>query len=242
MLSINDILMKFDPNYRLKSQKLSLDTQLAKAKLDQKERHHFELLEFQRQKLALEQHQAEAQNLAILERERIAGKNAMALSVQNFIFEQLNQNSQLLSTHYTSVLERQRDWGNNIASIRKSLFEIEADTIRQKALSRQNHLQEMERMKLASQLKIQEQQQVFDFSLIEQKFKQKQELEKMILEYNLKFLETELNHLIQNKRVTYDGINSIVMRLIERVVGLSEQATAEDVSRWVDEAMAGAYK
>lgn len=44
MFSINDILMKFDPNYRLKTAKINLDTQLAKAKLDQKERHHYELL------------------------------------------------------------------------------------------------------------------------------------------------------------------------------------------------------
>lgn len=241
MFSINDILMKFDPNYRLKSQKLSLDTQIANAKLNQKERHHFELLEFQRQKLALEQQQAEAKNLAMLEREKIAGKNAMALSVQNFIFEQINQNSQLLNSHYVSTLERQRDWGNNIANIRKSLFEIEADTIRQKALSRQNHLQEMEKMKLASQLKMQEQQQIFDFSLLEQKFKNKQELERLTLEYNLKFLETELNHLIQNKRVTYDGINSIIMRLIERIVGLNEQIDGADVERFVAEAMGQAY-
>lgn len=242
MFSINDILMRFDPNYRLKSQKISLDTQLNKAKLDQKERHHYELLEFQRQKLALEQQQAHAQNLAILEREKIAGKNAMALSVQNFIFSQLEANSQLLGDHYRSVLDRQRDWGNNIASIRKSLFEIEADTIRQKALSKQNHLQEMEKMKLASQLKQQEQAQIFDFSLLEQKFKNKQELERLTLEYNLKFLESELNHLLQNKRVTYDGLNSILMRLIERAVGLSEQATADEVSRWVDEAMGQAFK
>lgn len=242
MLSINDILMKFDPNYRLKMQKLSLDTQLTKAKLEQKERHHYELLEFQRQKLALEQQQAEDHNLAILERERIAGKNAIALSVQNFILGQLEANSNLLNDHYKSILERQNDWNNNIANIRKSLFEIEADTIRQKALSRQNHLQEMEKMQLESQLKIQEQRQVFDFSLIEQKFKHKQELERLILEYNLKFLENELNHLLQNKRVTYDGLNGILMRLIERAVGLSEQVTADDVSRWVDEAMGQAYK
>lgn len=242
MFSINDILMKFDPNYRLKTAKINLDTQLGKAKLEQKERHHSELLEFQRQKLALEQQQAEAQNLAILERERIAGKNAMALSVQNFIFSQLEANSQLLGDHYRSVLDRQRDWGNNFASIRKSLFEIEADTIRQKVLSKQNHFQEMERMKLASKLKMKEQKQVFNFSEIEQKFRHKQELEKLILEYNLKFLEAELNNHLQDKRITYDGLNAILMRLIERVTGLSEQATADDVSRWVDEAMGQAYK
>lgn len=166
----------------------------------------------------------------------------MALSVQNFIFSQLEANSQLLGDHYRSVLDRQRDWGNNIANIRKSLFEIEADTIRQKALSKQNHLQEMERMKLESKLKTKEQKQVFNFSLIEQKFKHKQELEKMILEYNLKFLESELNNLLQNKRITYDGLNAILMRLIERAVGLSEQATADEVSRWVDEAMGQAFK
>lgn len=180
--------------------------------------------------------------MAILEREKIAGKNAMALGVQNFIFGQMQANSQLLSDHYKSVLDRQRDWENNTASIRKSLFEIEADTIRQKILSRQNHLQEMEKMKLASQLKQQEQAQIFDFSSLEQKFKNKQELERLTLEYNLRFLESELNHLLQNKRVTYDGLNSILMRLIERAVGLNEQATADEVSRWVDEALDGAFK
>ena len=124
MFSINDILMKFDPNYRLKMAKINLDTQLGKAKLEQKERHHSELLEFQRQKLALEQQQAEAQNLAILERERIAGKNAMALSVQNFIFSQLEANSQLLGDHYRSVLDRQRDWGNNVAALEKAFLKL----------------------------------------------------------------------------------------------------------------------
>lgn len=242
MLSINDILMKFNPNHRLKEQKISLDIQLEQAKLNQRDQHHYELLEFQKQKLALEQKQAEAQNLAILERERIAGKNAIALSVQNFIFSQLESNNQFLNERYKSVLERQRDWNNNIANIKKSLFEIEADTIRQKALSRQNHLQEMEKMELVSQLKIKEQQQFFDFSLIEQNFKNKQELERLILEYNLKFLENEINHLLQNKRVTYDGLNNILMRLIERAVGLSERATADDVSKWIDEAMTEAFK
>lgn len=86
------------------------------------------------------------------------------------------------------------------------------------------------------------QQQVFNFSEIEQKFRHKQELEKLILEYNLKFLEAELNNRLQDKRITYDGLNAILMRLIERATGLSEQATADDVSRWVDEAMGQAYK
>ena len=100
----------------------------------------------------------------------------------------------------------------------------------------------MERMKLASKLKMKEQKQVFNFSEIEQKFRHKQELEKLILEYNLKFLEAELNNRLQDKRITYDGLNAILMRLIERATGLSEQATADDVSRWVDEAMGQAYK
>lgn len=242
MLSLNDLMARFNPAYRLRSGKLQLDAQIAAAKIQQKERHHAELLEFQRQKTELERQTAEAGQIALLERERIAGRNALALGVQQFIFSQLAQNSAICNAQHQNHLERRRDWGNGIAAIRKSLFEIEADTIRQKALSRQEHQQTMERMKLESKLRRKEQKQSFDFQMLENQFRRKQDLERLTLEYNLKFLEAELNHHIQNRRVTYDGLNAILMRLIERVAGLDEQINGADVERFVDEAMAQAYR
>lgn len=242
MLSLNDLLARFNPDYRLRSGKLQLDAQIAAAKIQQKERHHAELLEFQRQKTELERQTAEAGQIALLERERIAGRNALALGVQQFIFNQLEQNGAILNAQHQNHLERRRDWGNSISAIRKSLFEIEADTIRQKALSRQEHRQTMERMKLESKLRRKEQKQSFDFQMLENQFRRKQDLERLTLEYNLKFLEAELNHRLQNRRVTYDGLNAILMRLIERVAGLDEQISGADIERFVDEAMAQAYR
>lgn len=242
MLSLNDLFARFNPDYRLRSGKIQLDAQIAAAKIQQKERHHAEMLEFQRQKAELEQQTAAAGHFATLERERIAGRNALALGVQQFILSQLEQNSAILNAHHQNHLERRRDWGNNIAAIRKSLFEIEADTIRQKALSRQEHKQAMERMRLESKLRRKEQKQSFDFQMLENQFRRKQDLERLTLEYNLKFLEAELNHHIHNRRVTYDGLNAILMRLIERVAGVDEQINGADVERFVDEAMAQAYR
>lgn len=242
MISFNTLISYFKPEYRLKLGKIQLDNQIAQAKLQQKERHHQELLEFQRQKIMMENNQAHENNLALIEREKIAGKNSLTLSIQEFIFRYLESNNQLLNKHYQSILEQKKDWNNNITNTRKSLFEIEADTIQQMILSKQNHQQQMELMKFEADLKYQEREQVFNLSIIEQKLKQKQELERLILEYNLKFLQAELNNLIQNKRVTYDGINSILMRLVERVVGLSEQVNSEDVQRFVNEAMQQAYR
>lgn len=243
-----DIMARFNPEYRLKSHQLELEagkiqlhSQIEQAKLQQKQRHHQEMLEFQRQKIAIEQQQAEAQNQAIIEKEIIAGKNALALSINNFICTHLENNSQLLNDHYRSHLDRRREWENNITGIRKSLFEIEADTIRQKALLKQEHQQTIERMRLEAELKQNEQKNLLNLNIIEEKFRKKQEIEKMVLEYNLKFLELELNHYLQNERITYDSLNNIIMRIIERIVGLNEQVNSEDVERFVNEAMRQAY-
>lgn len=241
MISLNDLISRFNPDFRLKSSKIELDRQIAQAKIEQKERHHQELLEFQRQKSKMQDLQAREHNLALIEREKISGQNALALSVQEFIFRHLESNNQLLNQHYNSVLDRKRDWDNNIANTRRSLFEIEVDTIRQLALNKQKHQQQMEIMAFEHNLKSEEREQIFNFSIIEHKLKQKQELERLILEYNLKFLQAELNNLIQDKRVTYDGLNSILMRLIEQVVGLTEQVNSEDVQRFVDDALQQAY-
>lgn len=209
MISLNDLISRFNPDFRLKSSKIELDRQIAQAKIEQKERHHQELLEFQRQKSKMQDLQAREHNLALIEREKISGQNALALSVQEFIFRHLESNNQLLNQHYNSVLDRKRDWDNNIANTRRSLFEIEVDTIRQLALNKKKHQQQMEIM---------------------------------AFEYNLKFVQAELNNLIQDKRVTYDGLNSILMRLIEQVVGLTEQVNSEDVQRFVDDALQQAYR
>lgn len=249
-----------NPKYGIDKQKLRLTEAIEGAKLQLKDRHHNEIMILQSQKMQLQREASEEQNRATIEREHIAGKNARELSAQNFLQDQIKENSQLIHNKFDNLLERQRDWGNNTEQTRKSLYEIEADTIRQQKLSKQQHRQELEKMRLASQLAMEEKNQEYFFQgglneqshrhkkeqekllrKLERKAKrltQQQELERVVLEYNLKFLEQQLGHILQNERVTYDGINAIVMRVIERMLGLGDhQVTDDELTSYVNEAM-----
>ncbi len=89
---------------------------------------------------------------ASIESTRIAGENARALSLQEFIQSEWGKNTDLLHSMAQSNLDQKRDWNNSIADIKKMLYGIEANMI----VSEQAHKHDMEKMILAHVLRKEE--------------------------------------------------------------------------------------
>lgn len=254
--SLVDIMAGFDPKHRLAQRKQLVYEQMENAKLALQQNHHEQMMAMQQQRLQHDQDrlaQTERLNQQAFQeardREIIAGENARQLSRQEFLQNQLAENTKLIHSFYDAHSNRRRDWRNKVAETQKSLYEIEADTIRQKALSKQQHKQEMEKMLLAHKLQSRESHQNYrqnkklERSRVRQqksleKQQQYQKLEAMVLDYNLRVLEKNLDSLLQDKRVTYDGLNEILMRVISRFLGLGEhQLNDWEMEQYIKEAM-----
>ncbi len=261
--SFIDVMASLNPDYRLAQRKQLVHEQIEQAKMTLQQQHHYENMQFNERKLQVERDKINQRNDQIarqeqlereaiqggIEKECIAGENALRLSRNNFFQDELAKDTDLIHKMFGSFFDRRRDWKNRLAETQKSLYETEADTIRQKSLQRQKHEQEMEQIRLEHQLRMQENQQGFRQQIgmeqykasIEQnrqRQKRVQELHKAVLDYNLRVFEKVIANVIQNKRVTYDSLNSIIVRILERLLGLGEQQISDDdIKQYVKEAM-----
>jgi hypothetical protein len=263
-VTINELQARMNPQYRLAYERQHMQNCLAQAKLEQGERHHAQTLQVQQQKMALDRELQHLDRLAQVERESIAGQNALALGRQNYMLGELAKNTELVHSMFDSQHKREEEWGNNYARIMGDLLTIEADTIRQKAVAKQQNDHDLSRLQLEHELRMREKQfdhmaglqnKQVDFQYVqnlenqkaniqqqEQKLKHRQEIEKLVLQYNFGVLEKYLDHHLQNLRVTFDKSCEIIFRVIERMLGLGEQQVREsDIDRMVQDAMKQAY-
>lgn len=256
MQNFYSMVANLDPHYRQRNDEIRLKSEIEGAKLQLQDRHHYEMMDLHRQradtekeKLQLQREQGELNARASVEAEKIAGENARSLARQSHTHQLIQQDE--LHVHHLEIQAREsdRDFQNRLLETRRSLLEIRADTARQKILSKQNHEQEMEKMKLESELRMREKSQEFfyqdktdrnhhSYKIFEEKLQQKHALEKRTLDANFEKMAKHLEHVLQNYRVTYDGINDIVMRLIERFLGLGEhELSDEEMASYINEAV-----
>ena len=217
---------------QVENMKMYADKEKTQTLVEQSNRHHADKIQLENMKLNAKARAEEMQAVAIIEKEKIAGWNALyladknhshaleladknhshaiSLANTNHFLGQLTQGSQLLDAMIHSQLKQEENWNNTIADTMRQLFISEADTIKQERLKELDH---------------------------------KHKIESMTLEYNLRFTELALQNELQNARVSYDKTCEVIFKLIERVLGLGERyASQEDISSWVNEAMGQAYK
>lgn len=259
--SLVDIVASLDPKHRLAQRQQLVYEQVENAKLQMQSQHQQQQNYINQQRLQIEQAKLEQNErhqreiiAGTIEREYIAGDNARALSRQEFFQNELNENTKLIHSFFGDLFSRRQDWQNKISDTRKALYEVEADTIRQKALAKQKHEQDMQKMAFEHQIRTRESQQQHyqsaEFEQLQSQLRQsetrlanQQKLEAMVLEYNLRVLMNVCDSNLQDWRVTYDGLNEILMKVIERILGLGdEQVSERDIERYVDEAMRQAYR
>lgn len=249
-VSIADLQARFDPRVRLAYENQHLKRCIAQAQIDQADRHHRERLQVENMKIHADREKTkelvaqgdrhhnermqlenmkldakmkaeEIQARATIEKEKIAGKNALDLADRNYInalslanrnhvLGQLTQGSQLIDSMILSQLKQEEDWSNTIADTMRQLFVSEADTIKQTRLKEIDH---------------------------------QHKIESMTLEYNLRFTEMFLQNEIQNSRVSYDKTCEVIFKLVERVSGLGDKyVNQDDITSWINEAMGQAYQ
>ena len=137
--SIAEISANLDPNYRAQKQKQQMQLYIAQGKMEQDERHHSEMMHLHHQKMESERERSSIEAHASIEKELIAGKNAIALADRNHVLGQLAGGSAIIDDMIRSQLKQEEDWNATYADTMRQLFVQEGDTIRQTKIRELEH-------------------------------------------------------------------------------------------------------
>lgn len=242
-----------DPHHRLATQRHQLQAYMMQAKMEQGERHHQELMSLHQQRMQVEKEERELEAQAMLERERIKGANDRTLATHNFMLNQMGNASKLIDDEYRSLFKEREDWANNLARTRADLLTIEADTLRQITVEKAKHRNNLEAMAVkhtfdmdaktldyAKQMELEKQRKKLEKK--EKKLQHAQELEKLVLQYNLGVLQKYVDSHLQDWRTEHTKTCEILFRLVEQMLGLGDQQVSEStMRRMYEDALARAY-
>lgn len=145
-----------DPNRRAQAQAQHMQACVARAKFEQEERHHAERMSIERDRLQASAVAAKAQADASVERERVAGDNAISLATRTHLLGQMAKSSALIDETYMSVIRQDEEWSRVVGDTLRGLVLAEADTIRQERLRRLDQAHLVEKMRLECNLKMAE--------------------------------------------------------------------------------------
>lgn len=158
--SLANTIHRLDPKNSIAYEGQYLKKCIAQAQLEQSDRHHTEKMRLESMKLDANRDQANAQierereqTRAIIEREKIAGQNALDLADRSHILGQLAQGSQLIDSMIHSELKQEEDWNAVFSDTMRGLILSEADLIKQERLRELEHRHKMEEMTLNFNLK-----------------------------------------------------------------------------------------
>jgi hypothetical protein len=112
---------------------------IAQGKMEQDERHHSEMMHLHHQKMESERERSTIEAHASIEKEIIAGKNAIALADRNHVLGQLAGGSAIIDDMIRSQLKQEEDWNATYADTMRQLFVTEGDTIRQTKIRELEH-------------------------------------------------------------------------------------------------------
>lgn len=226
-MTVGDILNPATAHHR---HRLQLDAEIASAKLQLQQQHQSEMVMLHDEKMAMEREKLDFQreqseNQERLEREKI-----------NIQFDK--ENTDHIRSLELQSIRSQSEQRQKVLDMRHTILSVRADLARQKILAKQQHEQEMEKMKLANELQMKQRQQEFNLGEAEIIRRHEQEKEQKTLQNNLDLIKLHIEHIENNASTTYEAMNDIMKRLIERALGLGQyQATDEDIERWTREAM-----
>jgi hypothetical protein len=152
-VTIADLQARFDPKVRLAYENQHLKKCIAQAQFEQADRHHAERMRIESMKMDAKADAERTKALASIEKEKIAGQNALNLANRNHVLGQLTQGSQLIDSMIHSQLKQQEDWNNIVADTMRQLFVSEADTIKQQRLKELEHKHKIESLTLEYNLR-----------------------------------------------------------------------------------------
>lgn len=121
-------------------------------KMAQQRSIHYDRMAMQRQAIEERSRIEEERNLAIVQREQIAGKNARDLATLNLLLDKLRQNGDFVNEIASSLQARRRDWSQNTGNAMVNLLQMEANLIVNKKLNEQNHQYRMQEMQAAAEI------------------------------------------------------------------------------------------
>lgn len=153
-ISIAELQAQNDPKFRLAAENQHLQHCMAQAKLEQAERHHYEQQLLERDRLSADMQATEIQGRAVMERERIAGENALSLATRNHALAQSAKSSALIDEMFLSTMRQDEEWNRTFADTMRQLIMSEADTIKQERLRKLDQLHLIEKLNLESNLRM----------------------------------------------------------------------------------------
>lgn len=143
-----------DPRHRLAAEAQHFQQCLAQAKHEQTERHHYERQSLERERLDASRDAAETAGRAAVERERVAGENALSLTTRNHGLSQAAKSSALIDEMVLSVVRQEEEWQRTVGDTLRQLILSEADTIKQVRLRELDQRHTLEKMRLENNLKM----------------------------------------------------------------------------------------
>lgn len=145
-----------DPSRRQAAQDRHMQACIAQAKLEQEERHNYERVAVERERLEAGAEAARTQARADVERERIAGDNAISLATRTHALALAAKSSGLIDEMHMSLMRQEEEWGRMVGDAMRGLVLSEADTIKQERLRRLEQAHLVEKMRLECNLKMME--------------------------------------------------------------------------------------
>lgn len=146
--SLAEIGANLDPSHRMQVLKQQTKNYFAQAKIEQDENHHRDMISLHHEKMSHERDRTQLETQSMIEREIIAGKNALALTDRNHILGQFTQNSALIDDMIRSELKKSEEWSATVADTMRQLFVQEGDTVRQAKLKELEHRHKIDSMTL----------------------------------------------------------------------------------------------
>lgn len=209
-----------NPALRIAEQKNILMSQIESAKQAQKDRHHYELLSFQNDKLIAEQRlglrklddemQKHLDNLRMqqqqMENQFKIAENQSATQIK---ITEMNNNTTLTNTMFShfAVMGQQ-----NNQAMWNMLGKVLDDILQENA-----HKRQMEAMRFSSELE-----------LIKLEMIQNHERKVIVLNHNLLLVEKRLDSDLKREELDFDKYSTVFYKLLEQVLGLSEANTKID--------------
>jgi hypothetical protein len=152
--NLAEIESRFDPRMRLSREQMTMRHYQEQAKLEQSDRHHSERLRIENRRIEASAEAERENSRAIVQRETIAGRNALDLANRNHLLGQFSQGSQLIDSMIHSQLKQEEDWNNVMADTMRQLLMSDADTIKQTKLKELDHKHKIEELQLTHNLAI----------------------------------------------------------------------------------------
>lgn len=219
-----------NPALLIAEQKNILMDKIESAKQAQKDRHHYELLSFQNDKLIAEQRLG----LRKLDDEMIRHQDSLRM-------QQEQMENQLKIAENQGITQIQISKMNNEANLTNTMFSHFAVMGQQNnqamwsmlykvlddILQENEHKRKMEAMRFSSELE-----------LIKLEIAQKHEMAVIALNHNLLLVEKRLDSQLKREDIDFDKYSTVFYKILENVLELSENKQTLDeatLNRWEDD-------